>query len=102
LPANTAAALSYVLGLVSGVAFLVLEKEDKHVRFHALQSIAFSVVTLVGWTILSLVPIIGWLILPLWGLGALALWLVLILKAYQGDKFLLPYLGEWAEKQAGS
>lgn len=99
LPANTAAALSYVLGLITGIAFLVLEKEDKFVRFHSLQSIAFSVVTVVGWTVLTIIPVLGWLILPLWGLGAFALWLFLIIKAYQGEKFKLPYLGEWAEKQ---
>ncbi|MBM3209575.1 DUF4870 domain-containing protein [Candidatus Shapirobacteria bacterium] len=99
MPSNTAAALSYVLGLITGIAFLILEKNDKVVRFHASQSIAFSVVSIIGWAILSIIPVIGWLLLPLWGLGSFVLWLVLILKAYQGEKFSLPYLGEWAEKQ---
>lgn len=101
LPTNTAAALSYVLGIITGIAFLILEKNDKLVRFHASQSVAFSVVTVIGWTILTIVPVIGWLLLPLWGLGAFILWLVLILKTYQGEKLKLPYIGEWAEKQVG-
>lgn len=94
LPKNTAAALSYVLGWLSGLFFLFVEK-DEFVRFHAMQSI----VVFGALTILSLVPIIGWILSPIVFLAGLALWLILIIKAYQGERYKLPYVGNFAEKQ---
>lgn len=97
LPSNTAAALSYVLGWLTGIVFLLIEKDDKFVRFHALQSI----VTFGLLTVLSLVPVVGWVLSPFLMIVGFVLWLVLIFKAYQGEKFLLPVIGPWAEAQAG-
>lgn len=96
LPRNTAAALSYVLGWLTGIIFLLIEK-DKFVRFHAMQSI----VTFGLLTVLSFVPVIGWLLSPLVMIVGFILWLVLIFKAYQGEEFKLPWIGEFAQKQAG-
>lgn len=95
LPRNTAAALSYVLWWLTGIIFLLIEK-DKFVRFHAMQSI----ITFGGLTILMFIPIFGWILSPiLWIIGFI-LWLVLIFKAYQGEEFKLPIVGEFAQKQA--
>lgn len=95
LPSNTAAALSYVLGWLTGIVFLLIEKDDKFVRFHAMQSIViFGLLT-----VLALVPVIGWVLSPLVMIVGFILWLVLIYKAYQGEKFMLPVIGPWAEKQ---
>jgi len=96
LPRNTAAALSYVLGWLTGIIFLLIEK-DKFVRFHAMQSI----VTFGLLTVLSFVPVVGWLLSPLLMIVGFILWLVLIFKAYQGEEFKLPWIGEFAQKQAG-
>ena len=96
LPRNTAAALSYVLGWLTGIVFLLIEK-DPFVRFHAMQSI----VTFGLLTVLSFVPVIGWLLSPLLMIVGFILWLVLIFKAYQGEEFKLPWIGEFAQKQAG-
>ena len=94
LPKNTAAALSYALAWVTGIVMLLIEK-DPFVRFHAMQSvITFGILTL-----LSLVPIIGWMLSPFIMIVGFVLWLVLILKAYQGEKFKLPIIGDFAEKQ---
>lgn len=94
LPKNTAAALSYVLGWLTGIVFLLIEK-DPYVRFHAMQSIvAFGLLTVV-----SFVPIIGWLLSPFLMIIGFILWLVLIYKAYQGEEFQLPVIGEFAKKQ---
>jgi uncharacterized membrane protein len=94
LPKNTAAALSYVLGWLTGIVFLLIEKEP-FVRFHAMQSIiTFGILT-----ILSFVPLIGWILSPLVMIVGFVLWLVLIFKAYQGEKFKLPVVGDFAEKQ---
>jgi len=96
LPKNTAAALSYVLGWLTGIIFLLIEK-DPFVRFHAMQSIiTFGILTL-----LSFVPIIGWILSPLVMIVGFILWLVLIFKAYQGEEFKLPVIGEFAKKQLG-
>jgi uncharacterized membrane protein len=94
LPRNTAASLSYVLGWLTGIVFLLLEK-DPFVRFHAMQ----SVVVFGGLTILALLPVVGWVLSPLIMIVAFVLWLVLIFKAYQGEEFVLPVVGEFAKKQ---
>jgi len=90
LPKNTAAALCYLAGWVTGLIFITIEKKDKFVRFHAMQSI----VTFGALTILTFTPFA-----PLAMLASFILWLVLIIKAYQGEKFKVPVLGDFAEKQ---
>ncbi len=96
LPKNTAAALSYVLGWLTGIVFLLIEK-DSFVRFHAAQSIVvFGILTIV-----VLIPGIGWVIAPLAWIVGFVLWLVLIFKAYQGEEFKLPWVGNVAKKLLG-
>jgi len=100
LDENVAGLLCYVLGWISGLVFFLIEKENKFVRFHALQSIVvFGVLTLasivIGW-----IPVIGWVINCLIGVLAFVLWIVLMIKAYQGEKFKLPWAGDLAEKNA--
>jgi len=93
LPKNTAAALSYAGLWLTGIIFLLIEK-DPFVRFHAMQSIiTFGLLTLI-WVF----PLF-WLLTPLFGLVGFILWLVLIYKAYQGEEFKLPWIGEFAKKQ---
>ncbi|MBI2010567.1 MAG: DUF4870 domain-containing protein [Candidatus Chisholmbacteria bacterium] len=100
MPANTAAALSYVLGLITGVLFLVLAHGNSYVKFHATQSVVLSVAWLGGWIVLTIIPVIGWVLLPFWGLLMFVLWLVSIVKAWQGEMFKLPVLGQYAEQLA--
>ena len=98
---NVAGLLCYVLGWVTGLIFFLMEKENKFVRFHAMQSIvvfgAFSVVTY----ILSFIPFIGWIISGLLGVLAFVLWIILMIKAYQGERYKLPWAGNFAERQVG-
>lgn len=107
LPKNTSAALSYVLGPVTGVIFFVLEK-DPFVRFHAMQSIIVSVVFIfisiilgpIG-IILGLTVIFAWLSALLVGIvnvGGFVLWLLLIYKAWMGQEWEVPILGKYARK----
>jgi uncharacterized membrane protein len=96
---NVAGLLCYVLGWVTGLVFFILEKDNKFVRFHAMQSIiTFGALTVVNF-ILMFIPIIGWIISWLIGVLALILWIILMIKAYQGKKYKLPLAGEIAEKQ---
>lgn len=96
LPRNTAAALSYGLGWITGIVFLLLEK-DPFVRFHAMQSI----LTFGALTLINFIPLIGWVLSPLVWIFGFILWLVLIYKAYQGEEFKLPVVGKFAKKQLG-
>lgn len=113
LDQNLAGALAYVLGPITGILFLVLEKENRFVRFHAMQStilgvawIAVSVVLSVVSGALALVPVIGWIvsILVSFGLGLVGflLWLLLMWKAFQGEEWEFPGVGPIARKQLGA
>jgi len=90
LEENVAGLLCYIAGWVSGLVFFLIEKDSKFVKFHAMQSI----ITFVAVVILAFIPIINWVI----GILALVLWIVLMIKAYQGEKFKLPVIGDLAEK----
>jgi uncharacterized membrane protein len=113
---NVAALLSYILGFISGILFLVLEpyKNDRFVRFHAFQSIFFSVTLIIFsmvWNIVLLGFLFGsmfgfvstllYLISTLIWLGVFIYWLFLMFKAYNGERYLIPIIGELAARQAG-
>ncbi|MBN2463728.1 MAG: DUF4870 domain-containing protein [Dehalococcoidia bacterium] len=100
LSENVAGLLCYVLGWVSGLVFFLIEKKNKFVRFHALQSIIVFGVLFLASFILGWIPVIGGVISWLIGVLALVLWIVLMVKAYQGEKFKLPWSGDLAEKNA--
>ena len=104
LEENVAGALCYVLGWITGIIFYIMEKENKTVRFHAVQSIIvflpLMIVVGILQVILLFIPFIGWAISGLMGLLVFILWLVLMFKAYQGEKFKLPIVGDIAEKHA--
>lgn len=101
LAENVAGLLCYVLGWISGLVFLLIEQENKFVRFHAMQSIiVFGILTAAG-LILGWIPIIGLFFYWVISVIGLILWIVLMVKAYQGTKFKLPWAGNLAEKLAG-
>lgn len=112
LDSNVAGGLAYILGPITGIIFLVLEKEDRFVRFHAAQSVTVSVafillgigLSILG-TILQMVPVIGpivgvllfFLSLLIW-FGGFILWVVLLIQAFTGKEWEVPFLGEQARK----
>lgn len=111
LEPNVAGALSYLLGPITGVLFLLIDKERPFVRFHAMQSIVLSVAWVVAWivlavvgAILGVVPVLGWIIGTLLSLAVavlgLVLWLYLMFQAFQGNEWEIPYLGPQARKYA--
>ena len=101
LDENVAGLLCYVLGWVSGLVFVLLEQKSKFVRFHAIQSIYVFGVLTVAFMILSWIPFIGWVFSGLLGVLGFVLWIILMIKAYQGAKFKLPWAGDLAEKRVG-
>ncbi len=106
---NVAGALAYVT-IIPAIVFLVIEpfNRKKFIRFHAFQSIFFCVAWIVidiGLAIIGNIPFLGWATLFLWPLVSLVLFvilLVLALKAYQGQMFKWPVIGDIAEQQAGA
>jgi uncharacterized membrane protein len=105
MKANIAGLLCYVFGWVTGIVFLVLEKNSKFVRFHAAQSIVvFGIVTILN-IILSILgtrfSIFFTVLSGLVGLVTFILWLVLMIKAYQGEEYKVPVLGDIARGIAG-
>jgi uncharacterized membrane protein len=95
--ANVAAALSYLVGFVTGIIFLLVEKENKFVRFHAMQSTLVFIGIVAVDILLQIVPILGALIVIFIVIPASALlWLLLMYKAYQGEEFKLPLVGQMA------
>jgi len=95
LKKTTAGALAYVLGPVTGVLFLVIEK-DPFVRFHAMQSTVVFVVLFVLQWVLG-ITIILFPLSALIGIVSFVLWLILIYKAWQGEEWEVPVLGKIAK-----
>ena len=96
---NFLGALCYFLGWVTGVIlWFSIAKSKKFIRFHAMQSIIFSVVLMVIFFVLAWVSIIGWIISGIVGLLAFVLWIFLMIKAYQGQMYKLPVIGDLADK----
>jgi uncharacterized membrane protein len=106
---NIAGMLAYVT-IVPAIIFLVVEPYNKNrfIRFHAFQSIFFTlawIVLSIGLNIVAAIPVLGWMTLLIWplvGLAGLVIWVVLLLKANQGQMFKLPIIGDLAEKQAAA
>lgn len=97
---NLAALLSYLVGFITGIVFYVLEKDNKFVRFHAMQSIiTFGFLFVVG-MFLSILPVIGWMLGYLLWILDFVLWIILMIKAYNGERFKLPVVGDIAEKNS--
>ena len=111
LSTNAASALCYLLGLITGVLFLVIApyNQNRTVRFHAFQAIFFHVgwiILWVGYTLVAMflpwqLRLITSLLGLVIGLGGFVLWLLLMWKAYNNDRIVLPIVGQLAEQQAG-
>ncbi len=110
LDENVVAALCYLVPIVTGVLFLFVDpwSRNKNVRFHAFQSIFFWIGVLLADAVVDIVfgGILGglnsyWLLRLVWTLfrlGVLALWLVLMYRAYNRERWVLPVVGEMAQK----
>jgi uncharacterized membrane protein len=94
---NLAAALAYALGLVGGLIFLAVEKENRYVRFHAMQSVVTFGLAGVVYLIVGALPVVGRPLGVIFIVVTVGLWAFLMFKAVNGDRYRLPFVGEWAE-----
>lgn len=111
LDPKLAGLLCYILGIITGFIFFLIEKTNHVVRFHAAQSIVFSAASIVLWIVLFILQVIfyriSWTLgnffnllnLLIW-LGLFIVWIVLLIKGYSGEKWKLPVLGDLAERLA--
>ena len=99
---NVAGALAYLL--IPAIIFLVVEpyNRNRFIRFHAFQSIILAVANFVLQTVLWMIPILGWIAGFLLTIAVLIAWVICLIKAFQGQMFKLPLIGDFAEKQANS
>jgi uncharacterized membrane protein len=106
---NVAGMLAYFT-IIPAIIFLVLEpyNRSRFIRFHAFQCIFFAVAWTALWIVLNIiahVPLFGWLTILIWpliGLAGFVVWIILLLKANQGQMWKLPVIGDMAEKQANA
>lgn len=100
---NVAGMLAYVT-IIPAIIFLVVApyNQNKFIRFHSFQCIFLCVAIFAVDIILAFIPFIGWMLYPLVSLAWLAVAIICALKAYGGQKFKLPVIGDLAEKQANA
>jgi uncharacterized membrane protein len=97
---NVAGALAYIT-IIPAILFLVLDQYNKRpfVRFHAFQCIGLAVVAF-ALSVIMIIPILGWIIGILGDLTLLVMWIMCIVKAYQGQRFKVPVIGNFVENMA--
>lgn len=100
LDENVAGALCYSLGWVTGLLFFATEPKNPFVRFHAVQSMVVFGAACLAFIVCLTVPFLGWILSIFVFYGSAALWLVLMFKAYQGERFKLPVAGDVAEERS--
>ncbi|MCC4770159.1 hypothetical protein FXV91_08105 [Methanosarcina sp. DH2] len=96
LPENIVAALCYPVGWLSGLFFLLLERKNKFVRFHAMQSVLLFMPLALFIFLVAWIPVLGWFIADGAGMTAMLLILIPMYMAFRGSKFKIPIIGQIA------
>ena len=99
---NVAGGLAYIT-IIPAIIFLVVEpySRNKFVKFHAFQCLGLAVLSIALW-IVNVVPVIGWILGLVGHLAVFVIWVICVIKAFQGGKFKIPVIGDFAEKQANA
>lgn len=95
---QTKAALAYVLGFISGIVLLAIEKDDEFIRKCSAQSIVFSILCIAAAILLGLIPLAGNILRSCFSLFVFMVWVALIIKASKNIYFRLPLISNIAEK----
>lgn len=95
---NVKGALAYLVGPLTGVFFLLTEKKNDFIRFHAMQSVLLFGALIVLHVILMF-SLIGLIVIPFLMIAEFVLWILLMWKAFNGEMFVVPVVGEFAKKQ---
>jgi uncharacterized membrane protein len=100
---NAAGALAYIT-IIPAIIFLIVEPYNRNsfIRFHAWQCIFLSIAAFAVHTVLTFIPVIGWILIPFVSLAFLIIWIIALVKALKGQRFHVPFIGAFAERQANS
>lgn len=90
------AALAYVLGPLTGVACILLYRDDPYVRFHGWQSLLFGAFVAVAVAAMDSVPLLGLGMVFFLVVAAGLLTVFFVWQAWRGRWFVLPLLGDMA------
>lgn len=112
LAPNIASLLCYICMPITSIIFMLLDKENKDVQFHAWQGttfgigyivviIAIEILSALLGAVVSFIGVIVGLLVPVIGLVAFVVWIICLVKAYQGERWRIPYIGDFAAKKAG-
>lgn len=96
LSENIVAALTYVAGWPTGLLFLILERQNRFVRFHAMQSMLVFLPIALLIFLTAWIPYLGWFLADGMGFGAMLLLVILMYMAFRGSKFKIPIIGKIA------
>ena len=100
LEENVAGALCYLLTWFSGLIILLLERENKTVRFHALQSLILFLGLHIIIIVISWIPLVNFVVVSLLTILGIILWVVLIVQTWKGQQVKIPGVSDIAEKYA--
>ncbi|MBN1283147.1 MAG: DUF4870 domain-containing protein [Proteobacteria bacterium] len=112
LAPNIASLLCYICTPITGIIFLLIEKENRDVKFHAWQSLVFGlayialvivleILAAILGMIASVLGIIVGFFIPIVMLAAFIIWIICLVKSYQGERWRIPVIGDFAAKKAG-
>jgi uncharacterized membrane protein len=101
LSENAAGVVAYIT-IIPAIIFLVMVPYNRSsfIRFHAWQSIFFGITVAVVHFVLGVIPILGWLLLLPVGVAFLILWIFVMIKASKGERYKIPFIGNFAEQAA--
>ena len=96
---NVAALIAYLFGWLSGLIIFIVEKESRFVRFHALQSLVFfgGMSLILG--VLGRIPVVGWVLAIVGGILTFGFWIIGMTKAYRGELYRFPVVGDFVARQ---
>ncbi|MCE9624247.1 MAG: DUF4870 domain-containing protein [Deltaproteobacteria bacterium] len=106
LAPNVASLLCYLCTWVTGLIFILIEKDNKDVKFHAWQALFLGIAVFAAYIVIMVIgfiPYVGMIAIVLnlvvW-VGFLVVWIMAMVKAYQGQRWVIPVIGPMAEQQA--
>ena len=100
---NAASGLAYVT-IIPAIVFLAVAPYNQKsiIRFHSWQSIFLFVASVAIHIVLLFIPVVGWVLSPLFSLFVIVIWVICLVKAFNGERFKLPLIGNFADQQAGN
>lgn len=94
LEQNVAGVLCYLGVFITGIVFLILEKDNHFVKFHAMQSTVLFLGLAIISSVIGWIPFIGWLIAGICSFAGVILWIVLMVKAYNNETMKIPVVAD--------